>query len=136
MAAFHEPAAAVRAGLDLHAVLVAARGDPGPAAARAAIHRGPALAATLNDHLDYFGATAIQAAELLRRAGGGEVLLTRAVATDPGVAALLRERGLEGEVIPADPPGRSHVLRLVPRPGPVPVDVPPAAPQRGPSRDG
>ena len=123
VAAFEDPAAAVRAGLDLPTVLMGQEATRG-LRLRVAIHRGRALAATRDDHLDYFGATACQAAELLRRADGGELLLTRAVATDPGVAALLRERGLQGEVIPADPPGRSHVLRLVPRPGRRPADGP------------
>jgi serine/threonine protein kinase/class 3 adenylate cyclase len=105
LAAFSEPAAAVRAGLDL----LGGAGDAAPAA-RVAVHRGPALAATLNDHLDYFGTTASQAAQLPRLIAGGEMVLTQAVASDPQVAELLRDRGLAAEVLAARLPGRSAGL--------------------------
>jgi class 3 adenylate cyclase len=89
LAAFHEPAAAVRTALDL--------GRDG-AALRLALHRGPALAATINDHLDYFGATVRQVGAMLQRMRPGDRLISQAVMDDPAVSALLHERGLEGEV--------------------------------------
>jgi class 3 adenylate cyclase len=92
VAAFSEPAAAVRAGLDLLGA-----DDPCP---RVGVHRGPALAATLNGHLDYFGATVALAAQLPRAAAAGEMVLTEPVAGDPRVADLLRARGLTAEVLP------------------------------------
>jgi hypothetical protein len=67
------------------------------------------MAATLNDQLDYFGTTARQAAGTLAHARAGELVLTRAVAADPEVAALLGERGLATEVVPAGP---DHVIRV------------------------
>src|SRR5262249_34376995 len=116
LAAFSEPAAAARAGLDL----LGGAPDAGPAP-RVAVHRGPALAATLNDHLDYFGATASQAAQLPRFVESGDQVLAPAVASDPQVAELLRGRGLEAEVLPARLPGRSagllHRLKVTGRQG-------------------
>jgi serine/threonine protein kinase/class 3 adenylate cyclase len=98
VAAFSEPAAAVRAGLDL-------RGG-----ARVAIHRGPALAANLNEQLDYFGATAALAMQLPRRVPAGEIVLTESVAADPHVADLLRERSLEAVVFAHGEPGQKSGL--------------------------
>jgi serine/threonine protein kinase/class 3 adenylate cyclase len=99
LAVFVEAAAAVRAGLEILADgnLRISRGD-GKAALplRVGIHRGPVLAATLNDRLDYFGSTVNLALQLPRLAAGGELVLTQAVASDPQVSALCRERGLEG----------------------------------------
>jgi class 3 adenylate cyclase len=92
VAAFSEPAAAVRAGLDL-----LGPADPRP---RVGVHRGPALAATLNGHLDYFGGTVALAAQLPRAVAAGEMVLTEPVAADPRVAELLRSRGLTAEVLP------------------------------------
>jgi class 3 adenylate cyclase len=72
---------------------------------RVGIHRGPVLAATLNDRLDYFGSTVNLAMALPRLASGGELVLTQAVASDPQVSALLRARGMEGEFLEASLPG-------------------------------
>jgi serine/threonine protein kinase/class 3 adenylate cyclase len=109
VAAFSEPLAAVRAGLDL----LGRGADPPP---RVAVHRGPALAATLNGQLDYFGATVARAERLPQLVGGGEMVLTEPVIADPRVAALLRSRGLAAEVLPGRAPG-GLLHRLTP-PGP------------------
>jgi serine/threonine protein kinase/class 3 adenylate cyclase len=95
LAAFHEPAAALRTAFELN--------RDGTASLRLALHRGPALAATINDHLDYFGAVVRQLGAILQQAHSGERLLSQAVMDDPPVSALLHERGLEGEVIPGEP---------------------------------
>jgi class 3 adenylate cyclase len=91
LAAFHEPAAAVQTALELD--------RQGSNAMRMALHRGSALAATINDHLDYFGATVRQPGAMLALAGPGEWLMSQAVMDDLAVSALLHERGLEGEVM-------------------------------------
>jgi hypothetical protein len=39
-------------------------------------------------------------------------VLTQAVAADPEVAALLNERHIETEVVPADLGGPTHVIRV------------------------
>ena len=108
--------AAVRTALELPGRLA---GDEAtrPLRLRIGVHRGPALAATLNDQLDYFGTTARQAAATLDHARGGELVLTRAVAADPEVAALLGERRLATEVVPADLGGQAHVIRVRPDAG-------------------
>ena len=98
LASFLDPTAAVRVALELAASSVS-----GPAAGlrpRVAVHRGPVMVATINDHLDDFGATVSQASRLPQRVHGGEVVLTHAVASDPQVAALLHARGLLIEVMP------------------------------------
>jgi class 3 adenylate cyclase len=111
LASFGDVTAAVRTALELPHFLerieLAPRLRP-----RIGIHRGAAMAATLNEHLDYFGATARQAAGILRHARDGELVLTQAVAGEPEVAALLAERRLETEVVPTLLPGHPHVVRL------------------------
>src|SRR5262249_26107504 len=97
LAVFSDAAAAGRVGAGLQGVR--AKHEARRALrVRAGVHRGPALAATLNDHLDYFGATLSQAMRLPALAGGGELVLTAAVASDPRVAAALEGVGLEGQV--------------------------------------
>lgn len=84
LAVFPETVNAVRAALELPAGLAASEvAAPSPAQLRAAVHRGPAMVATLNDHLDYFGATVNLAVELVRMARGGELIYTHDVAVDP-----------------------------------------------------
>ena len=121
VAAFSEPVAAVRLGLDLpDQVLkkISTRlGETGTTLRlRLGIHQGPALAATLNDHLDYFGTTVNEAAQLPQLIHGGEMLLTQTVAGDPNVAALLRKRGLTLELLadhlPDQPSMPLHRLAL------------------------
>jgi serine/threonine protein kinase/class 3 adenylate cyclase len=90
VAAFQDALSAVRVALDLPS---SDNLRPGMV-----VHRGPAMAATINDHLDYFGATVNQAMALLDTARVGELVLTQGVASDPQVAALLRERRLTGEL--------------------------------------
>jgi class 3 adenylate cyclase len=53
------------------------------------IHRGAAIAVTLNDRLDYFGQTVNIAARVQGIAEGDEICLTRDVHDAAGVAALL-----------------------------------------------
>jgi hypothetical protein len=79
VAVFSDVASAVRAGLKLGA-------DPLPL--RAAVHKGPAAAVTLDEHLDYFGRTVRETAALLERSRARELLLSEAASSDPGVLAL------------------------------------------------
>jgi serine/threonine protein kinase/class 3 adenylate cyclase len=122
MAAFTEPAAAVRAGLDLLAqVAREMAGQSGEvdlgSRLRVGIHCGPVLAATINDHLDYYGATVRQTARLPGFIRGGEMILTQSVAGHPQVAAWLRTRGLAMEVLPENLTGQPDGIlhRLVHR---------------------
>jgi class 3 adenylate cyclase len=110
-AAFREPVDAVRAGLELQAVL--AQGESTrDTRVRAGVHGGTALVATIDDRLDYFGATVNLAQRLLSFARGGELVLTRPVAADPRVAALIQARGLEGKILPTDRADLSPLLLL------------------------
>jgi serine/threonine protein kinase/class 3 adenylate cyclase len=97
LAAFAEPAAAVRAALALPAAVTAPDGTR--LRVRAAVHRGAAMAATINDHLDYFGTTVTAALRLPNAVRGGELALSAAIAADPQVAALLEGRGKRPEVV-------------------------------------
>jgi class 3 adenylate cyclase len=104
LASFSESEAAVTTGLDLlDSLSVELRSRA--IRPKVIIHRGPAMAATINDQLDYFGASVSQATRLLRAACGGEILISPSVASDPRVADLLRDRGLSAEVVPAELPG-------------------------------
>lgn len=53
------------------------------------LHRGPCIAVTLNGILDYYGQVANQTARLQSLSEGGDIILSRALAEEPGVEALL-----------------------------------------------
>jgi class 3 adenylate cyclase len=92
VASFSEPVAAVAAALELAQALDGQDATRG-LSLRVGVHRGPVQVATINDHLDYFGNTARLAARLPRLAPPGGVVLSPAVASDPGVATFLQTRG-------------------------------------------
>ncbi len=79
---------------------------------RAGLHRGAALAATINDQLDYFGTAARDVHGILRLARNDELILSQAVAGDPEVAALLSGRRIVADVVPTDLAGHAHVIRV------------------------
>jgi serine/threonine protein kinase/class 3 adenylate cyclase len=120
LASFNEPVAAVRAAVGLQALLLSQEATRG-LRLRVGVHRGPAMAATLNDHLDYFGTTVKAALRLPQAARGGEVVLTAAVAADTQVAALVQSRGLKSDILrvnlPGEPGAVLHRLSLS-SPGP------------------
>jgi class 3 adenylate cyclase len=103
LAAFGQPAAAVSAALDLHAVLGQNAGTEALQLC-VGVHRGPALAANINGNLDYFGATVRAVTHMLELIRGGELLLTHAVTADPQVAILLQQRGLTGALLEVEIP--------------------------------
>jgi class 3 adenylate cyclase len=84
--------------------------DAAGLAVRAAVHRGPALTATLNDQLDYFGATVHLAMALPLAGRPGDLVLSEQAAADPHVAALLAQAGLRPTVERADLPGVGAAL--------------------------
>jgi eukaryotic-like serine/threonine-protein kinase len=100
LASFIHPAAAVRVGLTLAGRTVS--GAEIGLRPRVAVHRGPVMVATINDHLDYFGSTVSQASRLTQRVRDGEMALTNSVASDPEAAEILRSRGLLIEVLPEE----------------------------------
>lgn len=111
LASFNDVEGAVRTALNLVPRLAMGQAAH-PLHMRVGIHRGMTLAATINDQLDYFGTTARQAVRTLQYLRGGELVLTQPVAADPAVAALLRVRHIEGEVVPADLAGYPHLIRV------------------------
>jgi serine/threonine protein kinase/class 3 adenylate cyclase len=119
VASFSEPVAAVRGSLELSPALAAHDPTRG-LKLRVGIHRGPTLVATINDHLDYFGNTARLAGRLPRFARDGEVVLSPAVASDPGVAAFLQGRQIPLATVPAEIAGLKegfvHRIGLEPAP--------------------
>jgi serine/threonine protein kinase/class 3 adenylate cyclase len=108
VASFADAEAAVRVGLDLPQVLAAGE-TTGGLCLRVGIHRGPALAATVNDQLDYFGTVVRQALALPAAARGGGLVLTQAVAGDSAVAALLEAAGGHGVLVETELPGAGIV---------------------------
>jgi eukaryotic-like serine/threonine-protein kinase len=88
IAAFHEPAGAVRVALELAC--------PAEADLRLAVHRGPALAATINDRLDYFGGSVRHLVGILRATQPGERLFDKALLDDVSISALLGRQAKEG----------------------------------------
>jgi class 3 adenylate cyclase len=94
MAAFFQPADAVRCGLLIQRDLPAFNQrwpDRRPLVMRLGIHHGPAIAITANGRLDYFGRTVNLAARLLRESQGGDVVLVKTLAEDPRVHEALEQ---------------------------------------------
>jgi serine/threonine protein kinase/class 3 adenylate cyclase len=111
LATFSESVGALRAGLAMQKIL-SENELTKDLAIRVAVHRGPAMTATLNDHLDYFGSTVAFSSRLTQFARPGEVVLSQPTGDDPQVAALLKLRQLEPEVLAVDAPGREQILLL------------------------
>jgi class 3 adenylate cyclase len=97
MAAFLDPADAVGAGLAMLREIAAF--NQGLAdkelILKIGIHKGAAIAVTLNEQLDYFGQTVNIAARVQSLADAGEIYLTRAVREAPGVGELLSSFAVE-----------------------------------------
>ncbi len=110
VAAFPDALSAVRVALGIGEVLSQSALTRG-LRLRAGVHRGPMMAATVNDQLDYFGTTVRQALALPETARAGEVVLTQAVAGDPAVAELIAARG-GGELFTADLPEAAESVLL------------------------
>ncbi|HEV3163010.1 MAG TPA: protein kinase [Isosphaeraceae bacterium] len=104
VSSFPNPASALRAALALPSELNTHDATRG-CRLRMGLHRGMAMAATINDQLDYFGQTVKLAFLLPPLAQANALILTPAVALDPAIASLLHRRGLTTEVLPAHLPG-------------------------------
>jgi len=88
MAAFHDPAAALAAALDIQRKVAAFNADSSgpPIRIKVGIHLGPCIAVTLNGRLDYFGTTVNMAARLQGESRGGDVVLSKEMVADAEVA--------------------------------------------------
>jgi len=94
MAAFSDPADAVRAALAIQGNVDSFNRAHGLGAAdglviKLGLHGGPCIVVTLNERLDYFGSTVNLAARLQGQSRGGDIVISRALADDPAVAAVL-----------------------------------------------
>lgn len=92
MATFPDAARAVAAALEMVDRHVVAEGLGG-LGVKVGVHAGPCLAVRANDRLDYFGSTVNVAARLQAKAKAGQVVITQAMADNPGVRVLLESRG-------------------------------------------
>ena len=79
---------------------------------------------TLNDRLDYFGSTVNMAARLQGQSAGGDIVLSRTVAADPAVQALLAAMPKHDEQVAlkgfADPVAFVRLLASSPAHAPLP----------------
>lgn len=96
MAAFSDPADAMRAALAVQRDVARFNAAQGLVAAdglviKLGLHGGPCIAVTLNERLDYFGSTANLAARLQTQSRGGDIVVSQALAAEPGVAAVLKD---------------------------------------------
>src|SRR5690606_37789546 len=111
LAVFGDPASAVRVALGLQERL---RQSPTTKdlLLKVAVHNGTAMAATLNDRLDYFGGTVNSVLRWVAEVPGGKIWLSRAVASDPEVFQLLADHGLHPEIITVEDSVRIHELQV------------------------
>ncbi len=96
MAAFHDPADAVRAVLSIQddvADFNKGRSDGG-IVLKLGLHQGGCIAVTAGDLLDYFGSVVNTAARLEHQCKGGEVIISEAVLADPEARNALAGRAV------------------------------------------
>lgn len=91
MAVFSDPASAAAAGIAIQRAVAEFNRQRGgePLVIKLGLHRGPCVAVTLNDRLDYFGSAVNMAARLQSRSTGGDIVLSGEMMADPDVSALL-----------------------------------------------
>ena len=89
MAAFSDPAQAVRAALAMQAEIGSSERGVRDLVLKVGVHAGPSVVVTLNDRLDYFGSTVNMAARLQGQSTGGDIVLSSSVADDPAVREVL-----------------------------------------------
>ena len=99
MAAFADPGHAIGAALSIQDKVAGFNAGHGGEAIviKLGLHKGPCIAVTLNERLDYFGSTVNLAARLQGQSIGGDIVLSRQLADDPAVAAALEGRALQDE---------------------------------------
>lgn len=85
LAVFDTPVQAVRCAVQVPKLIAKTSG----AHVRCAVHRGPAGAVTLNEHLDYFGRVVHEILQLIARAKPGELLLSDEIRADVDVDVAL-----------------------------------------------
>ena len=113
MAAFGDPADAVRAALAIQHQVTAFNADHplargaskeggAPAAAiviKLGLHKGSCIVVNLNERLDYFGSAVNLAARLQGTSEGGDIVLSEALAEDGAVQAVLADLDVRREAV-------------------------------------
>jgi len=101
MAAFADPAKAVRAAIAIQRRVAAFNAEHGGDAIiiKLGLHAGPCIAVTLNERLDYFGSTVNLASRLQGESAGGDIVLSAEMAADPAVAEVLAGQRLTEESV-------------------------------------
>jgi class 3 adenylate cyclase len=94
MAAFVNPADAVRASHAIHNAFSPSRTDT-PIRLRISLNTGPCIAVRFNANIDYFGGTVNVAAKLQSLAEAWQVAMSEATYQAPGVIEYLREQQAE-----------------------------------------
>src|SRR5260370_18983274 len=91
MAAFSTSADAVQAALDMREAVDQLNRDRPQRdfILKIGVHRGAAIAVTLNERLDYFGQTVNIAARVQNLADGHEICITQKVYGAPAVAGII-----------------------------------------------
>lgn len=95
MGVFTDEVSAVRAAFDMQDALSASnrdRDDGEELTLKVGVHRGPVIAVTLNNRIDYFGRTVNIAARTQTVSGPGELSMGDSFIRAPGVKNALRER--------------------------------------------
>ncbi|MBB2713200.1 adenylate/guanylate cyclase domain-containing protein [Rhizobium sophoriradicis] len=117
MAAFSRPADAVSAALHMLGEIErfnSEHGDPS-IILKIGAHCGPSIAVTLNHNLDYFGQTVNVAARVQSLADAGEICISEALFSAPGVAQLLSGQRLAAFEAPLrGVEGTACVYRVIP----------------------
>jgi class 3 adenylate cyclase len=115
MATFPTGGDALAAGLAIQREIkkLDLRGDADAASlVRVGIHKGPCVAVTANERLDYFGTTVNIASRVEHEARGGEVAATAEVCESPDAQAVLAGANLSPEMTLAQLKGISEAVRL------------------------
>ncbi len=114
MAVFTDPANAVAAGLDILSAIQTYNSEnpDAPLILKMGIHQGACIAVTLNERLDYFGSVVNLAARLEGQSRGGDMVLSEAVAADPGVQTLLQVGNAASESFTATLKGFEDTVSL------------------------
>lgn len=91
MAAFYEPADAARAALAIAARMTAynATHAAEPISLKLSLHAGRCIAVTTGGALDYFGGAVNLTARLEAQCEGNDIVISSALAAEPGVAAVI-----------------------------------------------
>jgi class 3 adenylate cyclase len=116
MAVFSRPTDAVSAALDILGVIERYNGEHGDPSIilKIGVHCGPSIAVTLNDNLDYFGQTVNVAARVQSLADAGEICVSEALYSAPGVSDVLAGHKIVGFEAPLrGVEGSACVYRIV-----------------------